>query len=125
MSARTKAVERSLTPYESEQVEQIARWKSTPPNPFSELLKTISTSVTDLIEKVIPDNLVIAAIEKAYTASETIAGRDDIRRQAGVERLGDLRKKPLEECDRLAQRVGAVAQRLATVEGAATVPAAS
>ncbi len=120
MSTRTKAVERKLTPYESEQVEQIARWKSTPPNPIAELFKSITTSITDLVEKAIPDNLVIAAIEAAYKTSERLAGKEDIKRRASVSQLGELRKKPLEECDRLAQQVGAVALTLATVEGAVT-----
>ena len=74
MSARTKPVERDLTPYEAEQVEQIARWKSTPPNPVAELFKTITTSVTDLVEKVIPDQLVIAAIERVLSGFRTDRG---------------------------------------------------
>lgn len=120
MSARTKPVERSLTPYEAEQVAQIARWKSTPPNPLAELFKRITTSITDLVEKVIPDQLVISAIERCYQVSEQIAGQEDIRRQAGVAKLVDLRKKPLEQCDLLAERVAMAALTMATVEGAAT-----
>ena len=49
-----------------------------------------------------------------------LAGQDDIKLEAGVRDLADLRNKPLEDCDRLANRVGAVAEALATVEGAAT-----
>jgi EcsC protein family len=120
MSVRTKPVERNLTPYEAEQVEQIAGWKSTPPNAFSELFKLITTSVSNLVEKVIPDRLVIGAIEKAYQVSERIAGQEDIKRQGGVAQLGELREKPLEECDRLAQGVAVTALTLATIEGAAT-----
>ncbi len=120
MSARTKPIERSLTPYEADQVQQIALWKSTPPNAVSELFKLITTSASNLVEKVIPDNLVVGAIEKAYDASELIAGQEDIRHQAGVSQLGELRNKPLQNCDRLALRVGMAAQTWATVEGAAT-----
>jgi EcsC protein family len=120
MRSRTKPAEKTLSPYEAEQVEQIARWKSTPPNALSELFKLITTSASNLVEKVIPEKLVVGAIEKAYNASELIAGQDDIRRQAGVSQLGELRNKPLEECDRLAVRVGLAARTWATVEGAAT-----
>jgi hypothetical protein len=120
MSTQTKAVETRLTPYEAEQVEQIACWKSTPPNPISELFKTITTSITDRVEKLMPDKLVIAAFEAAYKTSERLAGEKDIVRRAGVKQLAELTKKPLEECDRLAQQEGALALTLATVEGAVT-----
>jgi EcsC protein family len=120
MSAPTKAARSKLTPYESEQVEQIAAWKSTPPNPFSELFKRITIRGADLVEKLTPDKWVVTTIEKAYSVSEMVAGQDDIKRQAGVEQLGELRNQPLEECDRLALRVGLGALSWATVEGAAT-----
>jgi hypothetical protein len=120
MSTQTKAVDKTLTPYESAQIEQIARWKSTPPNPFSELFKQITLRGADLVEKLTPDKWVVTAIEKAYNASEMLAGQEDIKRQAGVEQLGELRNRPLEECDRLALRVSAASLTWATVEGAAT-----
>ena len=120
MSERTKPAARSLTPYESGQILEIAVWKSTPPNPFAELVKSITGSLTDLVEKVIPDRLVIPAIENGYRAAGLVAGQEDIKRQAGIAQLAELRKKPLEECDRLAERVAAAAQVWATVEGAAT-----
>jgi hypothetical protein len=120
MSDRTKPMARTLTPYETEQVREIALWKSTPPNPFSELVKSITTSLTDLVEKMIPDQWVIAAIQQGYRVSELVAGQDDIKRRAGVAQLVELRKKPLEECDRLADGVTVAAQIWATVEGAAT-----
>lgn len=120
MSERTKPLARTLAPYESEQVHAIALWKSTPPNAFSQLVKSLTTSLTDLVEKMIPDKMVIAAIERSYRAAERIAGHEDIRRQAGVEEILELRTKPLEECDRLALRVVMAAQIWATVEGAAT-----
>ena len=91
-----------------------------PPNPFVQLFKTITLPVADLVEKVIPDSLVMAAIERAYSVSERIAGQEGIKRQAGVRQLGELRNKPLEQCDRLALGVSAAAQAWAAAEGAAT-----
>jgi EcsC protein family len=119
MSAHTKAGVQ-LTAYESEQVEHIAVWKSTPPNPFAELFKSVTLPVANLVEKVVPDKLILFAIEKAYAVSELVAGQNDIKRQAGVHELGELREKPLEECDQLAHRVRVAAQTWATIEGAAT-----
>jgi hypothetical protein len=120
MSTRTKVAEVKLTPYESEQIEQIARWKSTPPNVLSELFKSITMLIADRLEKVIPDHPVKVAIEKSYAVSERLAGKENIKRRAGVQNLDELWSKPLEECDQLAFRVGAVAQGWATVEGALT-----
>jgi hypothetical protein len=109
-----------LTAYETEQVRQIAAWKSKPPNPLSELVKKITLAGADYVEKVIPDDLVRVAIEKAYKASELLDAREAIQRLAGIKDLRELWHKPLEECDRLACRVHVESQTLATVEGAAT-----
>jgi hypothetical protein len=119
MSKETKT-RADLTPYEAEQVREIAAWKSKPPNPLAELYKKATLTVADLVQKVIPDKLAIAAIDKAYSVSELIAGHKDIERQAGVHELTELRKKPLEECDRLARRVSFVATTWASAQGAAT-----
>jgi hypothetical protein len=120
MSTEMTAAVSKLTPYESAQVQQIAAWKSTPPNPFSELFKEITVRVADLVEKLTPDKWVVTAIEKAYNASQMLAGQEDIQRQAGVKQLGELRNRPLEECDRLALQVSAASLTWATIEGAAT-----
>src|SRR5262249_35919415 len=120
MSARAETETTELTAYEAEQVRQIAAWKSQPPNPLSELWKLITLPGAKLVEKVIPDTVVRAAIEKSYDVSEILAAAEDIKRQAGVTDLSELREKPLEECDRLAKQVGLAAQALAVAEGAAT-----
>jgi hypothetical protein len=120
MSTRTNAAAAQLTPYESERVQQIAAWKSRPPSPISELFNEVTKPGAKLVEKVIPDNLVMAAIEKAYHAAEMIAGQEDVKRQAEVQNLHELFNKPLEECDQLAFRVSRAAQAWATVEGAVT-----
>jgi EcsC protein family len=68
----------------------------------------------------IPDALIRSAIEGSYRAAQAVSPDENIARRAGVKEVSELRKKPLEECDRLAQQVGVAAQALATVEGAAT-----
>jgi len=116
----TKAAKAKLTAYESEQVERIAAWKSKPPNPIDEIAKKITGPVAHWVEKVIPDALIRVGIERAYDISERLAGQDDIKRQAGVTDLAELRNKPLEDCDQLAFRVGRFANVLALAEGVAT-----
>jgi hypothetical protein len=80
----------------------------------------VTLPVANLVEKVIPDQLVQAALDKAYSASELLAGQADLMRRAGVSQLGELKRKPLQECDRLAAHVGTAALVWATIEGAAT-----
>ena len=120
MNAQPETGRTELTAYESEQVQQIAAWKSLPPNPLSELWKRITIPGARVVERFIPKRVVRAVIEKSYDVSEWLAGREDIKRRAGVADLVELRDKPLEECDRLAYQVGLAAQTLAIAEGAAT-----
>jgi len=109
-----------LTDYESDQVRQIAVWKAQPPNPFAEIFHRITAPGVKLVEKVIPDSLVRAAIERSFDLAEKLAGKNDVKRQAGVRALHDLRKKPLEECDHLALQTGRLSHVYAVAEGAAT-----
>ena len=97
MPARVK-----LTPYESDQISQIAAWKSIAPGPVAEFARKITFPASKVVEKAIPDGLVRGAIEQSFRLAVRLAGKDEVKRRAGVDDLGDLRNKPLEECDRLA-----------------------
>lgn len=110
----------SLTAYEAEQVEQIAAWKSEPPNPLSELWQMAAKPVGKAIGLVIPNVVARAAIERIDDAADLLAGQEDIKRKAGVGDLAELRDRPLEESDAMTRRVSLAAQALATAEGAAT-----
>jgi hypothetical protein len=120
MSSTMEPVKAELTSYEADQVQQIAAWKSKPPNPFSELFKRLTLPGARWLEKVIPDPIVTAAIEKGYDLTAMLAKKERILRQAGVHVLGELTDKPLEECDSLAARIGRAAMTISIVEGAAT-----
>jgi hypothetical protein len=120
MNARNKAGREELTAYEQEQVQEIAAWKSEPPNPLGELWKMITLPGAKLVEKVIPDTLVRGAIEGSYKGAGLLAWQEDLKVRAGVSDLDELKDRPLEECDGLARPVGATAMLLGTVEGAAT-----
>ena len=59
-SARAKSrvparVNVKLTPYESDQISQIAYWKSQPPNPFAEIFRRITLPATKIAQKIVPD----------------------------------------------------------------------
>jgi hypothetical protein len=109
-----------LTAYESDQVAQIATWKGIPPSPLNEVLDRLTLPGAKLVEKVIPDAAVRVAIEQSFRIAALLAGKEEVQRRAKVEDLSDLRKKPLEECDRLAMQTGVYSQVFATVEGAVT-----
>jgi hypothetical protein len=115
-----KPVRPKLTEYESKQIEDIAAWKSVPPNPLDEITKKIMHPVGHWLGKLIPDAPAKALFDRAYALSQRLAGQEDILRQAGVKDLAALRKKPLEECDQRAAKVSGTANLIAAVEGLAT-----
>ena len=96
--------------YEQRQVEKIASWKGSYPNPFAELFHEAARPLTRFIEFLVPDALALGAIEAAYKASELSATQADIKVQAGVRDIRELRHASLEICDRLSRRVGTMAQ---------------
>jgi hypothetical protein len=109
-----------LTDYEVEQVRQIAIWKSAHPNVISELVKNTTLPLARVVERVIPDAIVQAAIEKAYDAADRLAAKDDLIKKANVRTFEELKHKSLEQCDQYALAVGVGAQGISLIEGALT-----
>ena len=109
-----------LTSYEIEQIREIANWKSEPPNALSELWKRLTLPGASLIERVIPDRWVVVAIEKCCDLAENLSNPEEIKCRASVDDLIRQRLRPLEECDRLAEKVARRALALGTIEGALT-----
>ena len=120
MTVRARSRKALLTAYEKQQVEQIAAWKSRPPDPFTELWSALTLPVTRILARVVPRRLVETMVEKADDVAALLAGQEDIKRQAGVQEISKLLDRPLQDCDRLARQTGFAAQALATIEGAAT-----
>jgi len=115
-----KKKEKKLTGYEERQVEKIAAWKAEFPNPFGELFRRAAQPLAKVVEFIIPDQIALGSIDAAYRASELAAFQSDLKAQAGVQDITELKHKPLEVCDGLSRRVGTIAQSLAAVEGALT-----
>ena len=61
-----------LTDYESNQIRKIAVWKSKPPNPFAEIFHRVTAPGVKLVEKVIPDRLVHAAINGSFDLAKSL-----------------------------------------------------
>ena len=117
---KKKASHHELSDYEKRQVEKIAAWKGAYPNPFGELFHRIAMPIAQVVEMVIPDPVVAAALRGAYKISTASAPPSDICADAGVRDITELRHRSLEECDHLSRRVGTMAQGIATVEGVLT-----
>ena len=119
--AKSRAPARvQLTAYESDQIAQIAVWKSRPPNPLSEILYRVTLPTAKFVEKFIPNAAVRVSIEQSIELAIRLSGKEEVKRRAGVDDLSDLRKKELLACDRLALQTGVSSQVFSTVEGAVT-----
>ena len=71
MAARPNRKKAPLTDYQRSQVEQIAAWKSLPPDPLTELWSIIARPLARLVGALTPDRLVEIAIEKADDLAAT------------------------------------------------------
>jgi len=106
-----------LTPYEQEQVNQIAGWKAEPPMVLVEALEVATHPIVMFAKQFVPDNAVRDAIECAYQASGVLAHRDDIMKRAGVGDLRELRSTSLQRCDQLADDFAKIAGEGAMLRG--------
>src|SRR5208337_2649927 len=120
MTSTVEKSETKLTDYEQAQVEKIASWKASHPNAFGELFHRVARPVAGFFEFIVPDAVVLGAIEAVYKASDLAATQEDIKLQAGVADLSELRQKPMQVCDELSRRFGSMGQGVATLEGALT-----
>ena len=57
---------KQLTDYESDQVNQIAVWKSRPPNAFVEMFRHATSPGVKLVARVLPDDAVRVAIDRSF-----------------------------------------------------------
>ena len=55
-----------LTAYESDQVSQIATWKSKPPQPLTEIIRNITLPEGSSSQRILPDPMVAAVIARSY-----------------------------------------------------------
>jgi len=111
-----------LTAYESGQVGEIAAWKAGEPGRVSRALKRVRGPLGRLVGDAVPGAMVRKMAETAGALVDTHDGLQEIAREAGVGDVGELRYRPLEECDRLARAVSTQGQKLALRGGAAAGP---
>lgn len=106
--------------YEQQQIAAIAAWKADEPGVASQALGIALEPVAWLVQKLVPENAVRAALDAASTLGRSLADTADILRDGGVADVAQLRSIELQLCDRLANGVHDWAIGIASTEGAAT-----
>jgi hypothetical protein len=108
------------TDYEKTQLDAIVAWRSEEPGVASRAVGLVVAPLARLVQKVVPEAAIQGAIDGASAAGKWLADSGDVRRDAGVGSIAQLRGRDLELSDRLADGVHNWAIGLAAVEGTAT-----
>lgn len=110
----------SPTAYEAEQIRAISAWKSEKPGLVRSLLGLVTAPVEKIAQQVIPEAAAKRLMALLNVCAEQSVADQWVLRIAGVQTYADIRSKPLEFCDALADRVIAEGRKLAVGVGAAT-----
>jgi hypothetical protein len=106
----------ALTPYEADQVAQIAAWKARKPGFLGRTLDTLRWPIDRLFERLVPSSRACAMLKRVHQAADWQHGRDVIQQALGIVDLTELRAGPLERCDGLVQKVRLVGREMITSE---------
>ena len=107
-----------LTPYEQQQVREIAGWKAEPPALAVEAMDAVTHPLVRLAERFIPQKAVRDAIELAYRDAEILAHRESVAERAQVADVRELQRADLARCDKLAEEFARISARNAMIRGA-------
>lgn len=91
-----------LTPYEQLQVNKIAGWKAEAPSLYRRAVEVLEQPLCVLVEKLIPENLLLAELKRSYQISELFDDHEQVLQRAGLHEICDLCRADLECCDELA-----------------------
>lgn len=109
-----------LNPHETQVIQSIAAWKDEKVSLYGRMLNRATRPVASVFSRFIPQSVGIQGVTTAYAASSWLVGSDEILKRGGVKSLDELREKPLEFCDNLANQVDWGSQTIAAVDGAVT-----
>lgn len=108
------------TAYETTQIEQIAAWKAELPSYAGQVFSVLRAP----LRKVAGTTVHIAKLPELLTrlANHLNTEHDarEIARRAGVSSITELYRRPLEVCDRLADKISVKSEREATIRGVAS-----
>ena len=106
--------------YEQQQIKAIQVWQGQSPKLSSVLLGMAFTPATKLVDMVIPQSALHAALEAACSVGEKLANPDAIIKQANISHIGELFYVNLALCDTLANTTHDRAIAMAAAEGGVT-----
>lgn len=106
--------------YEQQQIQAILHWQGQSPKLSALLMGMAFTPISRLVDRVIPESALHAALEAACAVGEKLASPDSIIRQAQISHIGELFHVDLRVCDQLADRVHDRAIAMAAAEGGVT-----
>ena len=91
--------------YEKSQYEAIKKWKSEEPSVVSQAVGSVFKPASWLIEKIIPSKAIEGVLSGCNMMAEWFCDIDDIKRDAKVNFISELKTKDLELSDKLANEV--------------------
>ncbi|QFY42615.1 hypothetical protein F6R98_08270 [Candidatus Methylospira mobilis] len=109
-----------LTFYEKTQIEQIAAWKAELPSHAGQVFNRLRVPLRKVAGTMVHETKLPSLLTRLAKHLNTEHDAREIARRAGVAGIKDLYHKPLEVCDRLADRVSVKAEREAMIRGTAS-----
>ena len=106
-----------LTPYELEQVDSIARWKSTEPSRLTQTVELVAQPIAWGVKWMVPAEVVRRAIRLLNTMAESKLPGVGGGNQPTRDEIVAQRQLPLEACDRQAQQVIQKAEHISAGRG--------
>ncbi|NKF21965.1 EcsC family protein [Solimonas marina] len=94
-----------LSEYEQSQLQAIEQWRDAPPDWGTRAMRTPTRIASFAAQKLVPARVLRATMRGVDRAAGWSAVHRDVLKAAGVADLAQLRERPLEDCDRLAQRI--------------------
>jgi uncharacterized protein (DUF697 family) len=106
--------------YEQQQIKAIQAWQGQSPKLSSKLMGLAIAPAAALVDKVIPEAALQAALEAACKVGEKLASPEAVLKQADVTHIGALFYADMKLCDRLANTTHDRAIAMAAAEGGVT-----
>ena len=106
--------------YEQQQIKAIQSWQGQSPKLSSMLMGLALTPAAKLVDLVIPEAALHAALEASCKVGEKLANPDAVLKQAGVSHIGELFYADMKLCDSLADTAHDRAIAMAAAEGGVT-----
>lgn len=105
--------------YEKEQMVEIQKWKDEVPNVITRAFGVALEPLSRLAQKVVPESAIKGALDFSNYAAQWLTDVNDIKRDAHVCEISELKYKGLKLSDELANDVHNWAIGIAAVEGGA------